>query len=69
PYQRVIDSGILTQAKAAELAALMEATNPADLTTIQTKLIALAAAKTRALEDSSTRAQIAEASTTLSRAS
>ena len=73
PYQRVIDSGILTEAKTAELAALMEITNPADLTrgitTIQTKLIALAAAKTRALEDSSTRAQIAEASTTLSRAS
>lgn len=73
PYQRVIDSGILTEAKAAELAQLMEATNPADLTrgitTIQTQLIALAAAKTRALEASSTRAQIAEASTTLSRAS
>ncbi|MDI3193986.1 hypothetical protein QK290_05865 [Pseudarthrobacter sp. AL07] len=51
----------------------MEITNPADLTrgitTIQTKLIALAAAKTRALEHSPTRAQIAEASTTLSRAS
>jgi len=73
PYQRVIDSGILTGAKAAELAQLMEITNPADLTrgitTIQTQLIALAAAKTRALEASSTRAQIAEASTTLSRAS
>lgn len=73
PYQRVIDSEILTEAKAAELAALMEITNPADLTrgitTIQTQLISLAAAKTRALEDSSTRAQIAEASTTLSRAS
>src|SRR5680860_112560 len=73
PYQRVLDSGILTEAKAAELAQLMEITNPADLTrgitTIQTQLIALAAAKTRALEASSTRAQIAEASTTLSRAS
>jgi transposase InsO family protein len=73
PYHRVIDSGILTQAKAAELAELMEITNPADLTrgitTVQTQLIALAAAKTRALEASSTRAQIAEASTTLSRAS
>lgn len=73
PYQRVIDSGILTEAKAAELAELMEATNPADLTRgitkIQTQLIALAAAKTQALEASATRAEIAEARTTLSRAS
>jgi hypothetical protein len=73
PYQRVLDSGILTKAKAAELAELMEATNPADLTrgitTIQAQLIALAAAKTRAMEASATRAEIAEASTTLSRAS
>ena len=73
PYQRVIDSGILTATKAVELAQLMEATNPADLTrgitAIQTQLIALAAAKTRALEASSTRAEIAEARTTLSRAS
>jgi hypothetical protein len=73
PYQRVIDSGILTDAKKAELAELMEITNPADLTrgitTIQTQLITLAAAKTRALEASSTRAEIAEARTTLSRAS
>lgn len=73
PYHRVIDSGILTETKATELAQLMEDTNPAELTrgitTIQTQLIALAAAKTRALEASTTRAQIAEASTTLSRAS
>ena len=73
PYQRVINSGILTEAKAAELAQLMEATNPADLTRgitkIQTQLIALAAAKTQALEASATRAEIAEARTTLSRAS
>ncbi len=73
PYRRVTDSGILTGAKAAELAELMEITNPADLTrgitTIQTQLITLAAAKTRALETSSTRAQIDEASKTLSRAS
>jgi IS30 family transposase len=73
PYHRVIDSGILTEAKAAELAELMDITNPADLTrgitAIQTQLIALAAAKTQALEASSTRAQIAEARTTLSRAS
>lgn len=73
PYHRVVDSGILTETKATELAQLMEDTNPAELTrgitTIQTQLIALAAAKTRALEASTTRAQIAEASTTLSRAS
>lgn len=73
PYQRVTDAGILTGAKAAELAELMEITNPAELTrgitSIQTQLIALAAAKTRALEASSPRAQIAEARTTLSRAS
>ncbi|MGO4186554.1 transposase family protein [Pseudarthrobacter sp. TAF60_1] len=73
PYHRVIDSGILTEAKAAELADLMETTNPAELTRgitkIQTQLIALAAAKTRALEASSTRAEIDEARTTLSRAS
>jgi IS30 family transposase len=73
PYHRVIDSGTLTEAKAAELANLMDITNPADLTrgitAIQTQLIALAAAKTRALEATSTRAQIGEARTTLSRAS
>jgi hypothetical protein len=73
PYQRVIDAGTLTEAKAAELAALMETTNPADLTrgitTIQTQLIALAAAKTQALEASSTRAQIDEARELISRAS
>ncbi|WAH98029.1 DDE-type integrase/transposase/recombinase [Arthrobacter sp. MMS18-M83] len=73
PYQRVIDSGILTEAKAAELAQLMETTNPADLTRgitkIQTQLIALAAAKTQALEASSTRAQIDEARELISRAS
>ncbi|MBD1537757.1 hypothetical protein HC749_06170 [Arthrobacter sp. S13_S34] len=47
-----MESGILTEAKATELAELMEATNPADLTrgitAIQTQLIALAAAKTLA---------------------
>jgi hypothetical protein len=73
PYHRVIGSGILTQAKAAEFAELTETTNPADLTrgitTIQTQLIALAAAKTRALETSTTRAEIGEARPTLSRAS
>jgi len=73
PYQRVIDSGILTEAKAAEFARLMETTNPAELTRgitkIQAQLIALAAAKTRALKASSTRAEIDEAGTRLSRAS
>jgi hypothetical protein len=73
PYRRVIDSGILTEAKAAELAELMDKTNPADLTrgitTVQTQLIALAAAKTRALEASSTRAQMDEAREVISRTS
>jgi len=31
-YQRVPDSGVLTAVKAGELPALLEATNPADLT-------------------------------------
>jgi hypothetical protein len=73
PYRRVIDSRILTKVKATELTELMEATNPAGLTrgitAIQTQLSALAAAKTRALEALHTRAEIAEARTTLSRAS
>ncbi|MCD4853609.1 hypothetical protein LN996_22565, partial [Arthrobacter sp. AK01] len=62
-----------TEAKATELAELMETTNPAELTRgitrIQTQLIALAAEKTQALEASITRAEITEARTTLSRAS
>lgn len=73
PYQRVIDSGALTPAKTAELGQLMDTINPADLTrgitVIQNQLIKLAAEKTRALEASSTRAKIDEASETLSRAS
>ena len=48
----MIDSGILTGANAGELAELKEITNPADLTRgiakIQTQLISLAPAKTRA---------------------
>lgn len=32
PYQRVTDSGVLPPAKAAELEALFNSTNPADLT-------------------------------------
>lgn len=66
-------AGNSSTTKATEFAELIEATNPAGLTrgitAVQTQLIALAAAKTRALEASSTRAEIAEARTTLSRAS
>jgi len=60
PYQRAIDSGILTVEKAAEFAALFEATNPAELIrkiiTIQTRLIALAKDKTAAITASVSRA-------------
>ena len=53
PYQRVLDSGILTAKKAAKLATVFEATNPAELTrqitAIQTRLIALATDKTTAI--------------------
>jgi hypothetical protein len=48
-----MDSGVITAGKAGELAALFEDTNPADLTrkitTIQTRLIALAKDKTGAV--------------------
>lgn len=47
PYRRVIDAAVLTSGKAAELAALFNATNPAELTRaitdIQLRLISLAA--------------------------
>lgn len=73
PYQRVIDSGIMTVEKAAEVAALFEATNPAELTrritTIQTQLIALAKDKTAAITASVSRAKPAQARDQLSRAS
>ena len=73
PYQRVLGSGVLTTERAAELAQLFEATNPADLTrqitTIQTRLISLAKDKTNAITASITRAQIGEAPNQLSRAS
>jgi hypothetical protein len=73
PYQRVTDSGVLTPGKAAELAALFNATNPADLTRgitdIQLQLISLAADKTQAMRPSPTRAKIREARTPVSRAS
>lgn len=73
PYQRVLDTGVLTPAKAAELAALFEATNPAELTrkitAIQTRLIELAAAKTDALTATISRAKQDEAREPISRAS
>lgn len=57
PYQRVLDSGILTDDQVAELAAVRAELNPADLTrrinAIQTQLIDHARAKTLALRDAS----------------
>jgi hypothetical protein len=62
PYQRVIDSGVMTTAKATEFAALFEATNPAELTrkitAIQIRLINLAEEKTKAISTSVSRAKI-----------
>lgn len=73
PYQRVLDSGVLNAGKTAELAHLFEATNPAELTrqitTIQTRLIALAQDKTDAITATITRAKTDEARDQLSRAS
>jgi hypothetical protein len=73
PCQRVIDSGILTPEKAAELAALFEITDPAELTrkitAIQTRLIALAKDKTEAVTANVSRAKPDEARDQLSRAS
>lgn len=73
PYQRVIDSGIMSAGKAAEFAALFEDTNPAELTRqithIQTRLIALAKDKTEALTASVSRANSNEAPGQISRAS
>jgi hypothetical protein len=73
PYQRVTDAAVLTPAEAAKLAALFDATNPADLTPgiteIQLQLISLAAEKTQAMRQPSTRAKIREARTSISRAS
>lgn len=72
PYQRVRDSGILTPVKATELASVFEATNPAELTrqitTIQTRLIALAKDKTTAITAAVSRAKTDEARNQLSRA-
>lgn len=53
PYQRVLDSRVLAQERATELAQLFEDTNPAELTrritAIQTRLFSLAKDKTEAL--------------------
>lgn len=69
PYQRVLESGVLTDAKHHELTALRQATNPAELTrritAIQNQLITLAAAKTAA----HSRAETDEARTPATRAS
>lgn len=73
PYQRVIDSGVLSNGKQTELEAIFDATNPADLTRgitdIQTRLIHLAAAKTDVLNHTVSRAKPNEARDQLSRAS
>ena len=53
PYQRVLASGILTDAKTSELANLFSNTNPADLTrriiTIRTRLFSFANDKSNAV--------------------
>ena len=73
PYQRVLDSGILTDEKFHELHTQFEAINPADLTrgitAIQTRLIHLAAAKTAAHTATVSRAKTREAREPVSRAS
>jgi hypothetical protein len=62
PYQRVIDSGAMTAEKAAEFAALFQAADPAEMTrkitAIQTRLVALAKDKTKAITASVSRAKI-----------
>lgn len=73
PYQRVIDSGVLTAERASDFARLFEDTNPAELTrritAIQTRLIALAKNKTDAITQNASRAKTAEARKPISRAS
>ncbi len=73
PFRRVIDGGVLTDKKRAELEATFEATNPAELTRqivdIQNRLIHLAATKTDALSQAVSRAKPDEARDHLSRAS
>jgi hypothetical protein len=72
-YQRVLNSGILTPERVTELAQLFDETNPAELTrqitTIQTRLIALAKDKTDAVTADVSRAKPDEARTHISRAS
>ncbi len=62
PYQRVIDSAIMTAGKAAEFDALFNDTNSAELTrkiiSIQTRLITLAKSKTDTLTSEISRAKI-----------
>ncbi|WP_427129139.1 integrase catalytic domain-containing protein [Pseudarthrobacter sp. S9] len=73
PYQRVMDSAVLTPERASEFARLFNDTNPAELTraitAIQHKLIALAKDKTNAITAGISRAEIAEAPEPISRAS
>lgn len=73
PYQRVLESEVMDEASAKELAELFEATNPAELTRsitrIQPELIVLAAAKNQVLTSDLSRAKIDEARTKISRAS
>jgi len=73
PYQRVLDSGIMTAGQAATFEALFDNTNPAELTrqitAIQTRLIGLARDKTDALTAGVSRAKPDEACGQLSRAS
>ena len=73
PYQRVLDSGVLTAGRAAELAQQFDDTNPGELTrqitVIQTRLIALAKDKTEAITAGVSRAKPDEARDQLSRAS
>jgi hypothetical protein len=73
PYQRVLDSAVMSAETAAAIAALFEDTNPAELTRqitrIQTRLIALAKDKTDAITASVSRAKTDEARGHVSRAS
>lgn len=73
PYQRVLDSGVLAPQREAEPTQQFEDINPAELTrqimSIQTRLIALAKDKTKALTPAVSRAKPDEASDQLSRAS
>lgn len=73
PYQRVLESKVMDEASAKELAELFEATNPAELTRsitrIQQELIRLAGDKNKVLTSELSRAKIDEARTVISRAS